>query len=125
MLERKEFAGTSSRDTTRPDVSERVKTRTDAPENSNHATALKGELEETKDKLFDAETRAAAHKAVAHQMRQDRDVAHAELRQTERVVGFLQNRLMEIGGDPKYPELPEASGEVEGQEGQTEKTPDV
>ena len=68
--------------------------------------ALTDKLAQVEDDLQDAVTRAAGHKAVAIQMRKDRDQAYLQLRATDRAVGVLQQRLMKLGGDPMFPVLP-------------------
>lgn len=121
MLDRKEFAETTEgdsdatgQDQTRSDTTGRDQTRQGMTPISS--VAENGEIEELHDKLQDAETRAAAHKAVALQLRKDRDAARAELRVTDRAVGIFQDRILKLEGDPTFPHLPDALPEPNAEE---------
>ena len=115
LLDRKELGGTAGRDMSRQDTTEHDGSRTDTTrrdaarrvghEDSGRLELLENELEGTKDKLQDAVTQAAGHRAVAIQIRKDRDEAHQQLRLTDRAVGLLQDRLLRLGGDPSFPQL--------------------
>jgi hypothetical protein len=111
MLDRKEFAGTTERvtdatggDMPRPAETERDQPRQDA-RTETKIPVRDEDMETLQDELQDARTQAAAHKAVAIQMRRDRDEAYQQLRLSERVVGIFQDRVMRLGGDPTYPQL--------------------
>jgi hypothetical protein len=111
MLDRKEFAGTTERvsDATGGDVPRQDETERDQPRQDARAEMKVPvrdlDMETLQDELQDARTQAAAHKAVAIQMRKDRDEAYQQLRFSERVVGIFQDRVMRLGGDPTYPQL--------------------
>jgi hypothetical protein len=111
MLDRKEFAGKTERvtdatggDMPRPDETVRDQPRQDA-RSETKVPVRDLDMETLQDELQDARTQAAAHKAVAIQMRRDRDEAFQQLRLSERVVGIFQDRIMRLDGDPTYPQL--------------------
>ncbi|MCG8360995.1 MAG: hypothetical protein MI920_36010 [Kiloniellales bacterium] len=117
MLDHEAFSGTTRRDKTRPIASDHDQSRQDAISRDTPASpsddiakeeASQPQTDDLKDKLVEAEIRAAGHKAVAEQMRRDRDLANERLRETDRVVGVFQDRIMRLGGDPTFPELPNA-----------------
>ena len=96
---------TTSRDKTRQDATAHDKTRQPSNDNPDNTTS---QTEDLKDKLLEAEIRAAGHKAVAEQMRRDRDQAFEQIRKTDRGVGILQDRILKLGGDATFPEFPDA-----------------
>jgi hypothetical protein len=130
LLDRKEFGGTTGRDSdpavrdiSRQDATGHDGSRTDSTRRdttghggqveSGQLKVLEDELEDTKDKLQDAMTQAAGHRAVAIQIRKDRDEAYRQLRLTDRAVGILQDRVLRLGGDPTYPQLAAPGAEDE------------
>ena len=117
MHDHEALSGTTSRDKTRPIATGHDQSRQDAtghdtpaspPDDIAKDKTSQPQTDELKDKLVEAEIRAAGHKAVAEQMRRDRDLANERLRETDRVVGVFQDRIMRLGGDPTFPEFPDA-----------------
>lgn len=126
MLDRQELGGTTGHDRPRQDVSDHDQSRQDASahDRSQSGTTERNQnerqsgnskanssdakvVENLKDELQDARISAAGHKAVASQMRKDRDNVYEQLRSTDRVIGIFQDRILKLGGDPSFPELPD------------------
>lgn len=68
-------------------------------------------IKELTNSLHSSEVRAAVNEKLANDYREDRDTAYHKLRETDRWLGVLQDRLLELRANASLPQLPSGEGE--------------